>query len=189
MAQVNFFVNRIMNPLPKVTVAPKNRIYLKLQYLGPLSFHLRKSLRKLLTPCYPQLEFRFIFTNKNNIRKLLPYKDQIPDLLQSNVIYEYQCVRCNSNVTYIGKTTCNLAKRIAEHQGLSERTGKARSSPPTSSVRDHCLKKHNEPPDSSGFKIIGKSNTQDLSTLEATYITLKKPSLNTQLDHEILLTL
>ena len=163
---------------------------MKLQYLGPLSFHLRKNLRKLLTPCYPQTELRFIFINNYTIKSLFPYKDRIPDHLQSNVIYQFDCVRCNSNVSYIGQTTCNLAKRIAEHLGVSERTGKTRKSETVSSIREHCLKVHKEPPEESSFKIIDRANTkQDLGILEAIHITLQKPCLNKQLLHDNLLTL
>ena len=161
-----------------------------MQYLGPLSFHLRKNLRKLLTPLFPQIDFRFIFTNNYTIRSLFRYKDQIPDNLQSNVIYQFDCVRCTSNVSYIGQTTCNLAKRIAEHQGVSERTGKVRGSAPYSSIREHCVKEHHEPPDVTNFKIIGRTrNKFDLGILEAILISMHKPSLNKQLQHEYLLTL
>ena len=180
----------MLNPPPKPSTAQKKRLYIKFQYLGPLSFHIRRNLRKLLTPCYPQIDFRFIFTNQNTLKNLFPYKDRIPDNLQSNVIYQYDCVRCNTDVSYIGQTTCNLAKRIAEHQGISERTGSERSSPPASSIREHCQKVHNLPPDNTSFKIIGHaSSKQELGTIEAIFITLRKPLLNKQLIHDNLLTL
>ena len=151
---------------------------------------LRRNLRKLLTPLYPQIDFRFVFTNKNTIQNLFPYKDRIPDRLQSNVIYQYDCIRCNSDVSYIGQTTCNLAKRIAEHQGVSERTGSQRSSPPNSSIREHCYKIHKLPPDNSSYKIIAHATSkQELATIEAIYITLRKPKLNKQIIHDNLLIL
>ena len=179
-----------MNPVTKPSTAPKNKVYIRFQYLGPLSFHLRKNLRKLLTSYYPQLDLRFVFTNNNTIKNMFPYKDRIPDKLQSNIVYQYDCVRCNSDVFYIGQTTCNLAKRIAEHQGISERTGSQRSDPPISSIREHCHKVHKLPPDETSFKIIAHaSNKQELSTTEAIYITLHKPALNKQLVHDNLLTL
>ena len=95
-----------------------------------------------------------------------------------------------SNVSYIGQTTCNLNKRIAQHRGVSERTGKIRKSAVQSSIRDHCLKKHNEPPEEANFRIIDKAKTkQDLGILEAIHITFQKPCLNKQLVHDNLLTL
>ena len=93
-------------------------------------------------------------------------------------------------MSYIGQTSCNLAKRIAEHQGTSERTGAVRSSPPTSSIREHCYKVHNLPPDENNFKIIARAtNKQELGTIEAIFITLHKPQLNKQLIHDNLLTM
>ena len=83
-----------------------------------------------------------------------------------------------------------MAKRIAEHQGISERTGKARSSVSYSSIREHCVKEHHEPPDKSNFKIIGKTNNKfDLGILEAILITMHKPVLNKQVEHVNLLTM
>ena len=190
MKEINRFLNRMLDPGPSMCSVQKRKLYVKFQYLGPLSFHLRKNLRKLLNTCYPQIDFRFVFVNGNTIKNLFPYKDRIPDLLQSNVIYQYDCVRCNSDVSYIGQTTCNLAKRIAEHEGISERTGAKRGSPPASKIREHCQEKHKSPPDKSGFKIIARAmNSHELGLIEAIYITLHKPTLNKQLIHETLLTL
>ena len=111
LSQIRYFLDRVMNPINKPSTAQKKKIYVKFQYLGPQSFHLRKTLRKLLIPAYPQVDFRFIFTNNNTLKNLFPYKDRIPDDLQSDVIYKYDCVRCNSDVSYIGKTSCNLGER------------------------------------------------------------------------------
>ena len=108
MKEIHRFLDRIMNPMPNICTVQKSKMFIKMEYLGPLSFHLRKNLRKLLVPCYPQIDFRFIFTNSNTIKNLFPYKDRIPDLLQSNVIYQYDCIRCNSDVSYIGQTSCRI---------------------------------------------------------------------------------
>ena len=190
MNHINSFLDRTLNPPTRPSIVQKKRVYVRFQYLGPLSFHVRRTLRKLLNPLFPQIDFRFIFTNQNTIKNLFPYKDRIPDRLQSNVIYQYDCVRCNSDVRYIGQTTCNLAKRIAEHLGVSERTGKESSAPKYSAIRDHCIEKHKLPPEEENFKIIARSRTkQELGLIEAIYITLQKPLLNKQVTHETLLTL
>ena len=190
MHHINTFLDRILNPPSKPCTVQKNRVYIKFQYLGPLSFHIRRTLRKLLNPLYPQIEFRFIFTNQNTIKNLFPYKDRISDRLQDNVIYQYDCVRCNSDVRYIGETTRNLATRIAEHQGVSEHTGEKSSSPPYSAIRDHCIEEHKSLPDADNFKIIARARSQqELHIIEAICITLRKPSLNKQIFHKTLLTL
>ena len=45
----------------------------------------------------------------------------MPDSIQSSVIYNFRCNRCNA--VYIGKTSRHLSTRIADHIGISFRTG------------------------------------------------------------------
>ena len=117
---------------------------------------------------------------------LFPYKDKIPAPLQSFVVYEYVC-HC-SVAKYIGQTTCNFATRVAQHQGISERTGARLADPPFSAIREHSRHKHHAiNPDS--FRIIATAkNKQDLDILEALHIKCKHLSLNTQLETEKLIT-
>ena len=183
---INHFLNKIFTPpTPPITV-PKETIYISLPFLGPLSFHTRKLLSKLLSTAYPQLSIKFIFTNKFTIGSLFPFKDKIPPLLQSFVIYEYRC-RCSA--TYVGKTSCNLGKHVAEHRGLSERTDKERGSKQHSSIREHAHKyRHNIEPES--FSIIGTANSPHaLDILEMLHIKFRKPSLNLQTDTDRLITI
>ena len=77
-----------------------------------------------------------------------------------------------------------MAKRIAEHRGVSERTGKAlsQSSRPSSAIREHALKKRH-PVDPNNFAIIGSARSKGaLAILESIQIKLFKPSLNVQTD-------
>ena len=118
---IKIFRSNIQNPKPAIHTAPKEKLYISLPYLGPFSYLTKKLLPKLLSHAYPQLDIQFVFTNKKTIGSLFSCKDKIPRDLQSFVVYEYNC-RCSA-ASYIGQMTCNLAKRIAEHRGLSERTG------------------------------------------------------------------
>ena len=107
-------------------------------------------------------------------------------MLQSFVIYEYSC---SCSATYVGKTTCNLAKRIAEHRGLSERTNKERAVKQHSAIRDHA-EEHGHIINPNAFKIIGPGNTHSsLSILEMLNIKFRKPSLNLQTDTDKLITI
>ena len=58
----------------------------------------------------------------------------------------------------MGITTCNLGKRIADHMGVSERTGK-QCKKPFSAILDH-QENTNHPIDPSDFKIIGRATAQ-----------------------------
>ena len=183
----NRFLDKILNPKFLPPTVPKEKIYISLPFLGPFSFHIKKLLLKLLTPAYPQINFQFIFTNKNTIGNLFTYKDKIPSALQSFVVYEYRC-HC-SVASYVGQTACNFAKRVADHQGISARTGAPLASPPFSAIKEHCRKRHHAiNPDA--FNIIATAkNQQSLNILEALHIRFKHPTLNRQLDTEKLITI
>ena len=165
------------NP-PLCPTVPKEIAFIKLPFLGPLSFHTRNLLQKVLAPAYPQMDIRYVFTNSNTIGSLFPFKDKLPDALQSFVCYHYQCIICKND--YVGKTTCNLGKRIAEHRGISERTGKGKSGIINSAIYDH-QRDTRHPIQDSAFKIIGKARSKnELLTLEAMNIRAMKPKLNVQ---------
>ena len=53
----------------------------------------------------------------------------------SSLVYKYVCPRCELR----GSTSRNLLTRVAEHAGVSYRTGVPLSNPPHSSTRDHNL--------------------------------------------------
>ena len=89
----------------------------------------------------------------------------------------------------MGKTTCNLAKRIAEHRGISERTSKEKGCKSHSAIRDHA-EKYGHPISPESFKIIGSGrSTSSLAILEMLNIKFNRPSLNLQSDTEQLITI
>ena len=178
--RIKQFLNQLHETRQPTITAKKEIVYVKLQYLGPLSYHTRKLLQKLLTRTYPQLDIRYVFVNKSTIGSLFPFKDKIPDNLQALVCYRYVCIICKHD--YVGLTTCNLGKRIADHQGVSERTGR-RCKKPYSAILEH-QEKTNHPINRSDFKIIGRaSHPTELEILEAINIKLLKPKLNTQCEY------
>ena len=101
--------------------------------------------------------------------------------LQSLVIYQYKC-RCSA--TYVGMTACNLDKRMAEHEGVSDRTGSAKQNKLPSAIRDHSRKQHH-PFDRDHFTILSTAaNKYSLAILEAIFIKINKPSLNRTQDSQ-----
>ena len=85
-------------------------------------------------------------------------------------------------------TTCNLGKRIAEHRGISERTGKRKRDVVNSAIYDRS-QATNHPIQDNAFKIIGKARTKnELLTLEALKIQEMKPKLNIQSTSFVLYT-
>ena len=78
-------------------------------------------------------------------------------------------------------TTHTLGTRVAEHAGISFRTGIPLTSPPYSAVRDHSdLCSTNV--DMNNFKVLANSSIViDLKILESLHIFKSRPGLNSPL--------
>ena len=118
---------------------------------------------------------KIIFRNKFSVGSFFRTKDSIPSLVQSNLVYSYRCGQCDS--TYYGETSRHLKTRIAEHKGLSNRTGKPITNPSHSSIRDHSLETGHEL-NSQNFKIIFRCNSLDLKISESILINQNQPNFN-----------
>ena len=179
---VDTYVGKTLNkllskPSQLAESVPKAVVYFPLVFTGSSSFTLRNKLNKLFNEFFPQVSVRIIFKNDNTIIKLFNIKDQIPIDLQSSLIYKFTCDSCKAS--YIGKTKRHLRSRIAEHRGLSARTGIRITKPPFSAIRDHSLEK-DHPFSSSMFSVLAKSQwEQDLVIMESLLTYLHKPQIGT----------
>ena len=133
-------------------------------------------MSSLLRKQIPNINFRFIFVNKCTIGSFFRYKDHIPTLLCSNIVYLFECPDCMSR--YIGSTCRNLKIRIAEHRGVSYRSGTRMTCPSFSKIREHsldCDHRFNE----DDFSILYRAkSSSDLRIAESLYIMKDKPELN-----------
>ena len=154
----------------------KDTRYIKLPFLGHFSYQLRNTLSNLLKAQFPDVEFRFIFVNRNTIGSLFKVKDSIPVPLCSNIVYCFNCPDCESR--YIGSTSRNLKIRISEHIGISYRTGTKITVPSYSRIREHSLTcKHNI--NEQDFSIRFRAScASDLRIAESLMIMKEKPDLN-----------
>ena len=111
------------------------------------------------------------------IGSLFRFKDLIPVALRSSLIYQYCCPRCGS--AYVGMTTRYFYMRVAEHRGVSFRTGKLLTTPLHSNIRYHV---ENTCPGSLSidhFSIkSSSSNPINLRILESLFIKQLNPKLN-----------
>ena len=89
--QLNKFLSSKLNPAPPPISAKKDRIYIKFPFLGHFSYDMRKSLSKLLHNCYPQIDFRIVFFNKNTIGNFLKQTGSLSTYLRFNVVYQFTC--------------------------------------------------------------------------------------------------
>ena len=121
---------------------------------------------------------KVVLVNNFRIGSFFKYKDSNPKFLCSSVVYKYCCPHVNCGSEYIGSTTRTLYTRAMEHRGISDRTGRPRSSPIQSTPRDHSAKCSGDVT-LSDFSIIGsRRNFTDLRILESLMILKERPKLN-----------
>ena len=123
---ISKFLNHTFQP-PTHAEERITTYYLKLPYYGHLSYVIRKQLDKLLKNNFPNVRFRFVFSNPFTFKLFFPFKDRISPVLRSNAVYQFKCLTCKCQ--YIGKTGRNLTLRYAEHRGMSPKTGRLLHSP------------------------------------------------------------
>ena len=170
------FLNNKFIPKPLIPMVAKDKRYIKLPYLGHISFGIRKQLNNILKESFPHIDFRFVFTNQFTIGSLLRRAKPKPFDLTSGAVYLFQCPRCSAR--YVGSTSRWLQHRIRDHKGVSIRTGFPLSKPSYSAIREHS-EADDHPFSYQDFQILTTSSFRtDLVILESLYISKMKPSLN-----------
>ena len=180
--RISQFLEKVFGCSKGVTetgVTHEKPIYFSFPYFDPFSEKLKQDLLTLLSKYYSKDKFCVILVNNFTIGSFFNYKDKLPLHLRSSLVYKYSCVYCTSE--YVGMTTRTLGTRVAEHAGISFRSGVPLTSPPHSAVRDHSeLCSTNV--DINNFKVLATSSSEiDLKILESIHIFKSRPGLNSQL--------
>ena len=170
------FLNKVRRPIIPTITVEKRTVYVSLPYFGPLTHDLGKQLNVVLSPCYPQINFKFCFKNNYRISSFFEFKDSLPAELCANIIYKFSCGSCQGS--YIGSTTKQSRIRFFQHLGKSPRTNRPVTVPAHSTPRNHCHE-NDHLLSLNDFKIIDSANNEhELRILESLYICKEKPSLN-----------
>ena len=101
---------------------PKRNVFVKLPFLGSTSFQIRKKLQKLFSDKLTSCNLKIVFTSPVRVKSFFTFKDKLPKMLLSGLVYQYRCGGCNA--TYYGKTKRHFKVQICEHLGISHLTGK-----------------------------------------------------------------
>ena len=129
-----------------------------LPFLGQYSLQVKRRLIRLIKQCYPTLKLEVIYTSPICISSLFWFKDKLPSLICSSVVYCYKCPGCHAS--YYGKTTHNLGVRCREHLGINKVGQKIKSS--SSAIGDHISKTGHDA-SLENFEIISRAdNSFDL---------------------------
>ena len=155
----------------------KFKLYVSFPYFGPQSFNLKKDLLSLSNKYFPGISFNFILTNNLTLGSYFRFKDALPIMSRSSIIYSYVCTHCGAQ--YVGSTARTLFVQSSEHSGKSHRTGLPVSCPKHSAIRSHTEQVCNAAVSNAAFSIVDStSNELDLRILESIYIHDRKPILN-----------
>ena len=174
---INNNLNSLREPIePPITVERK-ALFITLPFVSEkINSEVRTEIVKIVTKFYPQLNLRLIFKNSFSINSFFQFKDSIPTMIQSNVVYLYSCAQCSA--TYCGETSRHLQTRICEHRGVSSRTGQLLSKT-NSNIFNHFLES-GHPVNSNSFKIIQKCKPGSTKIHESILIHKNSPSLNSK---------
>ena len=85
-----------------VSNVPKRNVFVKLPFLRSTSFQIRKKLQKLFSDKLTSCNLKIVFTSPVRVKSFFTFKDMLPKMLLSGLVYKYKCGGCNA--IYYGKT-------------------------------------------------------------------------------------
>ena len=148
-----------------------------LAFLGHTSHIIKKRLQRLFR-AIPSHRLDVIFQTTYRMGNLFRFKDMIPDICMTDIVYHYKCGSCAAS--YVGRCYRHKHVRFCEHAGISARTGAPlqRTLVNASAVKEHALTVH--PVDShKDFKVLSRGGSREILDIkESIMIKKMKPTLN-----------
>ena len=175
---IRLFLNKLYTKKIPVSTVKKKQLFLTLPFLGKSSLLLKQQIQKVVQKNLPFCNLRVIFKSGVRLSNFFSFKDKVPRLIRSHLVYRFTCSDCN--IRYYGTTERHGKTRWSEHMGVSLRTGKSIKGLRTA-IRDHLLEQEHKisfddfsflATDSDHFRLIIK---------ESLCIKKDKPQLNKNL--------
>ena len=88
---VKSFLNKLYTPKVVILNVPKRNVFVKLPFLGGTSFQIRKKLQKLFSDKLMSCNLRIVFTSPLRVKSFFAFKDNLPKMLLSGLVYQYKC--------------------------------------------------------------------------------------------------
>ena len=168
------FLNIIYVLKEKVPTVEKKPLRLVFPYLRTISLQTRTKLqRSIILWC---CKLQVIFKIQNELCNNFPFKDPVPQILTSGVVYKFQCGLCNES--YYGECVRHLTLRSGEHIGISHLTNK-RVQPRKDSAVCHHLLNSNYSPTFEHFSVLCHENKKYFLELKESLLIMRdRPSMN-----------
>ena len=116
------FLGKVLTQKVVVSKVPKKDLMIVLPYLGKLSFQICTRSNCVMKNKLPHCNFQILFQIECKLINFFTFKDKIPILLRSGIVYKFKSGGCNA--TYYGKTERHFKVRMYEHLGVSALTVK-----------------------------------------------------------------
>ena len=146
--------------------------------MGSTSFQIAKKLQKLFSDKLTSCNLKIGFTSPVGVKSFFTFKDALPKMLLSGLVYKYKCGGCNA--TYYGKTKRQCKVRICEHLGISHLIRKKVKidNSELMAIQEHLLTS----PSFGDFSIFtSESNDFKLKTMESLLIAVMRLFLTRQI--------
>ena len=98
---IKSFLNKLYTPKVVVPNIPKRNVFAKLPFLGSTSFQIRKKLQELFSDKLTSCNLKIDFTSPVRVKSFFTFKDKLPKMLLSGLVYQCKCGGCNA--TYYWK--------------------------------------------------------------------------------------
>ena len=178
------FLDRIYILKEKVPTVEKKPLRLVLPYLGNISLQTRTKLQESIKGVLNCCKLQVIFKSQNKLCNNFHFKDPVPQILTSGVVYKFQCGWCNES--YYGECVRHLAVRSGEHIGISPLTSKTVQPRKDSAVWHHLLN-CNYSPTFVDFSVLCHNNQKYLLELKENLLIMRdRPSMNWKVRSAIL---
>ena len=170
------FLDKILAPKTVVITVPKKNLVIVLPYLGKLSLKIRTRINRIMKNKLPYCNIQFIFQTKCKISNCFIFKDKIPSLLHSGIVYKFQCGSCNA--TYYSKTKRHFKVTMCEQLRISALTRKVVKGDDDSSIKEHILFCY-DTPDFEDLSILATNkNDFKVTLMDSLLINKDHPPLN-----------
>ena len=165
------FLNRIHILKKKVPTVEKKPLRLVLPCLGTISLQtttkLQNPIKGVLNSC---CNLQVIFKRQNKLCNIFRFKDPVPQIFTSGVVYKFQCGLCNES--YYGECVRHLAVRSGEHTGISLLTNKGVQPRKDSAVYHHLLNCYYSPT-FEDFSVLCHENKKYLLELKESLLIMR----------------
>ena len=114
--------------------------YVILPYIGDYSKVAKNKIKKLIKAfCKDNISINLVFTTCK-VKNYCSTKDRIPSCFKSNVVYHFNCTRCNS--CYVGRTHIHYNERRKQHLGTDRNSSILKHLNKNKECKDYVIMSH-----------------------------------------------